>query len=175
MNNEIQFINSNYGKGGIGTLLLANIMTIRNTIQTWCDSTTKALVKSYDEQDRRASGAWAESLENQIQESKTGYKISFLAAYYTYWMERGRKPSAKFPPIDAIRKWIEAKGILADGISLNSLAFLIARKIAREGYKGRPVVENVFTTERIRNLMDSMGYSFTSEMKSAIIKDLKTA
>lgn len=46
-------------------------------------------------------------------------------------LETGRKPG-KQPPTDPIRKWIESKGIATD-ISSKSLAYLIARKIGREG------------------------------------------
>jgi len=44
----------------------------------------------------------------------------------------GRKPG-KFPPIQMIRNWIDSKGIQPTDISKDSLAFLIARKIARKG------------------------------------------
>lgn len=43
----------------------------------------------------------------------------------------GRGPG-KFPPIDKIKDWIGNKNIQSD-LSLNSLAFLIGRKIANEG------------------------------------------
>lgn len=60
--------------------------------------------------------------------------------HYWYYLVHGRKPG-KMPPIDSIQEWVEKKGIVPDGnISLRSLAFLIARKIGREGtdiYLGR--------------------------------------
>lgn len=50
---------------------------------------------------------------------------------YFHFQKVGRRPG-RFPPIDAILNWIHDKGIHAD-IPENSLAFLIARKIARSG------------------------------------------
>jgi hypothetical protein len=51
-------------------------------------------------------------------------------------MEEGRRPGAKFPPVDAIKLWVVRKlGIPpeeADGV-----AFVIARSIARKGIEGR--------------------------------------
>lgn len=50
--------------------------------------------------------------------------------YFTV-LETGRKPG-KQPPTEPIRKWIKSKGIATD-ISEKSLAYLIARKIGKEG------------------------------------------
>lgn len=50
--------------------------------------------------------------------------------YFTV-LETGRKPG-KQPPLDPIQRWIQAKGISTD-ISERSLAYLIARKIGKEG------------------------------------------
>jgi len=50
--------------------------------------------------------------------------------YFTV-LETGRKPG-KQPPLDPILKWIQAKNIATD-IKDRSLAYLIARKIGKEG------------------------------------------
>lgn len=50
--------------------------------------------------------------------------------YFTV-LETGRKPG-KQPPLDPILSWIKAKSISTD-ISDKSLAYLIARKIGKEG------------------------------------------
>lgn len=50
--------------------------------------------------------------------------------YFTV-LETGRKPG-KQPPLDPIQRWVQAKGIATD-ISERSLAYLIARKIGKEG------------------------------------------
>ena len=61
-------------------------------------------------------------------------EVQISAVDYIAYVFRGRGPGG-FPPIDNIKDWIEAKPIVFDPseISLNSLAFLISRKIAREG------------------------------------------
>lgn len=65
-----------------------------------------------------------------------------VADYYRY-VENGRS-SGRFPPVDKIIKWIEAKPIIprpdAKGKlpTTNQLAFLIGRKIANQGYEGKP-------------------------------------
>ena len=59
-----------------------------------------------------------------------------LEDYYKY-VEFGRQPG-RFPPVDKIREWINAKPILPDNRNgklptPDQLAFLIGRKIALEG------------------------------------------
>ncbi len=51
---------------------------------------------------------------------------------YIYYLEKGWEPG-KRPSRSAIRQWIDDKGITPDGISKDSLAFLIQRKIGEEG------------------------------------------
>lgn len=148
-------------------------MTIKETISEWLGETQELMVKKYDELGFRASGDWAKSLENEVTEANYKYTGTISGANYTYWMEHGRKPG-KFPPRNAILKWITDKGIIAEGISQNSLAFLIARKIAQEGTRMRPgIVSDVITEQRVRDLYDKIGQVFINEVRSDVIKELK--
>ena len=61
------------------------------------------------------------------------------------WVENGRKPGGKFPPKQAILNWMKVRNILPRGpkpISVDSLAFLIQRKIAVKGIEPRPALRN---------------------------------
>lgn len=69
------------------------------------------------------------------------FRIYFNLQDYWKYVEEGRKPG-KFPPINAIKDWITVKPIIPSAVngkipSANQLAYLISRKIAREGYEGR--------------------------------------
>jgi hypothetical protein len=75
-----------------------------------------------------ASGNLAKSIRYELAEDVG----TIYAAGYAFAVEFGRGPG-KMPPVKSIRAWIDAKGIEPTGISKDSLAFLIARKIAREG------------------------------------------
>lgn len=148
-------------------------MTIKDQISLWLGDLQDDMVKKYDELGFRASGQWAASLENDVTEKDGNYKATIQGANYTYWMEHGRK-SGKFPPINAIRQWIDDKGIVAKGISRNSLAFLIARKIANEGTKIRPgIVSDVFTQARVDQLVEKLRPLFVDDVKSDVITILK--
>ena len=76
-----------------------------------------------------ASGSMAESLRY----SWDGKKLVIYSTqkYFTV-LETGRK-HGKFPPLEAIEKWIENKPVALVDITKRSLAYLIARKIAKEG------------------------------------------
>lgn len=85
-----------------------------------------------------ASGRLTASLRVEVSQTATGYQLLLYAASYALALEYGRKPG-KFPSISAIRLWIDSRGIVpapdAKGraVSKDSLAFLIARKIANSG------------------------------------------
>lgn len=112
----------------------------------------------------KASGRWLNSLE-VIQ---TGDSVKLIGEHYTYYLVNGRK-AGKFPPIAEIKKWIINKGIvnkIKGDISISSLAFLIARKIAREGTEyfkrgGTELVSSVFTPERLQIIIDKIGAELT--------------
>lgn len=61
-----------------------------------------------------------------------------LNDYLTY-IESGRRPGAKFPPVEPIVRWARKRGIPTD----NSTIFLIRRAIARDGIKPRPFMDRV--------------------------------
>ena len=81
----------------------------------------------------RASGRFAESLDIVIGDT-------FAELYgdeYAEQLEYGRSSGA-FPPLQDIERWILEKGVFSSilqEIKLSSLAFLIARKIAQQGWK----------------------------------------
>lgn len=74
------------------------------------------------------------------------YTVSLNLEEYWKYIEYGRGPG-KFPPIDEILNWITTKPVIAFENDLGkipserSLAFLIGRKIATEGTKGKALLE----------------------------------
>lgn len=117
-----------------------------------------------------ATGSWAETVTVET----NGYSAKILAGYSPD--DRG---PGKQPPGEAIEQWIVAKGIasrLEKEITLSSLAFLIARKIAREGWKRQNgIVDSVVTPERIQQVIDKVGPAFIMEFSKSIVTYLKTA
>lgn len=142
------------------------------------ESLKEDLIAKYDELGMRASGQWADSLEVQVK----GDNAKITGLNYSDQLEYGRKPG-RMPPSEAIEKWIYAKGIAAriqGEISVSSLAFLIARKISREGWKrenngGVDLVSQVVTPERIQSILDRIGELYTNTFTNDIINYLKAA
>lgn len=59
-------------------------------------------------------------------------EVRFLE--YGIFLDRGRKPG-KFAPPPAIQEWVKRKGIETDPRKVRSVAFLINRKIFKDGIK----------------------------------------
>jgi hypothetical protein len=118
------------------------------------------LIKAYDAKGMRASGKFAETLEVKV----NGLTAQLWGESYAQQLETGRKAGA-FPPISAIEQWIKDKGIanrIQGEISITSLAFLIARKIAQRGWKreeygGVELISEVVTDVRIQKIIDEVG------------------
>lgn len=121
------------------------------------NSIREDILALYESRGRRASGEFEEQMEVEVE----GLTVRLLGAEHTEYTVDGRA-EGRFPPIDVIEKWIEDKGIINSiegDISVSSLAFLIARKIAREGTEvfkegGDDMISSVITPERIQMIID---------------------
>ena len=131
------------------------------------------LIKAYDAKGMRASGKFAETLEVKVD----GLTAQLWGESYAQQLETGRK-SGSFPPIDAIKQWIVDKGIanrIQGQISISSLAFLIARKIAQKGWKreqhgGVELISEVITDARIQKIINEVGAEQAMVYSTEIIK-----
>lgn len=130
----------------------------------------KDLIANYDKLGLRASGKFADSLEYEIK----GNKLTMYGAYHSIFMENGRG-SGGFPPLKAIEEWIEVKkGLPAIFVEKKKqFAFIIARKIAREGIKvpnqhnAGKVVSDVVTLylgEHLYKLLNEVGEDYMREV-----------
>lgn len=153
-------------------------MTSEQILHSEFEKLKAELIAKHNELGMKASGKWIESLENR---SKRLSGV-LMGEPYTEQLVNGRKPG-KFPPVAMIRQWIEDKGITPQDITVSSLAFLIARKIAKEGtqyYKqgGTDLVEAVITPARIQSIIDKVSEfhinNFTSEVYG-MFKQLEAA
>lgn len=131
------------------------------------------IIQKYEEKGMRASGQFIEGLEVQVSQ----YSASLKGYKYTEQLEYGRRPGKiSFEGREKIKEWILHKNVFNAAIAkigLNSLAFLIARKIAQKGYKreqygGVNLVSEVVTPERIQKIIDRVGrvaiVNFVSEL-----------
>lgn len=112
---------------------------------------------------------------------ETEYKGNIFALYfvlpdYWYYAENGRKPG-RFPPPDAILKWIQFKRLVPTSRNgkvptTKQLVFLISRKIATEGTKGKPLLQQTID-EAYNGLVDRLAEALANELEKEIENDIE--
>lgn len=149
------------------------------------------LSRSVDRSGISASGNLARSFRYEIDPTR----LRLFAASYVYTAEVGRKKTTNGGNgvlKDVIRRWIDQKGIIpkpdAKGraVSKDSLAFMIARKIHREGtllnngtdFYGRSkptgIIQGVINDGRIDSLKRELITSFVFQIKQGFKDELGT-
>ena len=80
-----------------------------------------------------ASGDTSKSISYAVEETLTKAILRIMANRSIGALQHGRR-KGRWPPRDAIRKWIDSKPIsLTDGMTKDQLAYIIQRKIGLEG------------------------------------------
>jgi len=146
----------------INELLLTEFEALKNEIIT-----------AYNDSGMNASGNWASTVMLELEDDS----ITLTADDYL----NGRGPGGQ-PPSDVIEAWIRDKGIanqMESELTVESLAFLIARKIGREGWQPKPgaefVVESIATPARIMQILDRVGDIQLEDFTNDLISYLKAA
>lgn len=110
-----------------------------------------------------ASGA----ASNSLRVTSDSDSVTSLGVFYLEFLNRGRPPG-KFPPIAAIEKWLSDKG-------LDIPAFLVARKIAREGtaiYKNR-ITKGLQLEPKIEALKQNINENAAKWAKNDLLLKIK--
>jgi hypothetical protein len=121
-------------------------------------------------------------LQRSIYYKLTDNRLTVYGAPYAKTAEEGRGPTQKAGGDlrSQIRRWIDDKGIIPDGITKDSLAFLISRKIHREGtalfngtdFYGRTkpsmVIEGVVQDGRIDDLKQDLIKTYVAQIKTLL-------
>lgn len=150
-----------------------NIQPIQNIVNQFVDAVKGTLQRNGS----NASGDLANSIKGTVKTSGKWIEISISLEDYWKYVEYGRKPG-KFPPIDAIRMWIDVKPILPRAINgklptKQQLAFLIARKIAQKGIKPKPFLYNTMDKFKlVENLYDVVAEELQKQIQNELDKEL---
>ena len=151
---------------------------IDDIITKWIEGVKADLTKSYIDSVRKASGNWKDELEGKYEVNEQGIKVQILGSSYTLYMELGRGPNKKKTHKDLVKfafgmsnkndgpiyRWCLNKGISP------TVAFPIAYKIGRDGYKGKPFLEKGINKSSIDNLINEIGLVLLTNVKSEILK-----
>ena len=128
------------------------------------------IIAVYNASGKRTSGEFESGLETSYSPNKA------TLSGYVYLAGRA---AGKMPPIQAIEKWLIAKGItpIETKMKISSLAYLIARNIAKEGTKKEnhlQIYDEVITPERIDSILERLNQvnvtAFANEVTVMITK-----
>lgn len=119
--------------------------------------------------DSKASGRLESSLKITDKDSKGNFEIIIEMEDYGTYVDEGRKPG-KGIPVNDLKKWIKEKGItlktksqLTQEQKINSLAFIINRKIKKEG---------IDPTNFLQNALDELTPKFADDVADAYGDDI---
>ena len=151
-------------------------MTTKEVLNIEFESLKKDIIELYDSKGMRASGGFADSLEVITDKNTSKLKGN----NYAEQLEYGRK-KGKFPPIEDIRQWIKDKGIINNikgNITISSLAFLIARKISKQGWKrqrhgGVDLISSIVTEKRMQSIINKVGVELTLTLVNRLENEFK--
>ena len=149
--------------------------------EDWLEESRIKMIAEYDRLKFRASGNYANSLEPVIESGVNYTRVKMLGAAYAEQMQFGRgstQNSGNGQLKAAILQWISDKGITPReaAMSNETLAFLISRKIHRDGYSvaGREgVISNVITPQWINELIKRCGDVELGRVTSDILRLVK--
>ena len=104
------------------------------------------------------------------------FELYFNLPDYWQYAENGRRPG-KFPPPDAILKWIQFKRIVPSSHSgkiptTNQLVYLISRKIALKGTQGKPLLQQT-NDETYDTLVDRLVEAIADKIENELEKDIE--
>ena len=143
--------------------------------------TVNRLRDGMTENNSDASGDLGQSIGFNIKKTSKGIDLNIEMLEYWGAVDGGRR-KGKQPPINKIKEWLTYPNPRAklglEGVSnvniaeVNSLAFLIARKIGKNGTKGTNFATNVFNSSLIQKELPSIVADAVYEDASLIIDDL---
>lgn len=101
--------------------------------------------------------------------------ISFELNDYWKYVEYGRKPG-KMPPVDSIADWIKIKRIIPEPINgkipdTKQLAFMIARKIGRDGVEGKHIINKTVYTNEMNSIINDIKKEIMNQLKQQFIDE----
>lgn len=105
----------------------------------------------------------------------TTFSVAFELEDYWKYVEYGRGPG-KQPPIDAIEQWVRIKPVVPRAINgrvpdTRQLAFLIARKIGREGIEPKHYLRDTMYSEEVNIIINALKRTLTEQIIKSISED----
>lgn len=157
--------------------MLANTFDMTQ-LYTIADDIAKLYQSKLSDENINATGDLSKSAVNwDIKYENDVFRVVFNLEHYWYYVENGRRPG-KMPPIDVIKDWIQVKRMvprpLHDKIpSTDQLAFMIARKIGRDGIPGRHPLERTISEIQHNGLLDKFKGAIVQVLSNEIETEIQ--
>ena len=143
------------------------------------NSFAQTIVNRYREHiSEYASGKLYKTINFEITKWSSNYIVTINLEDYWKFIEKGRRAGAKMPPVSAIENWIKIRKIIPRPVTLKSgkqrvptvqqLAYVIARSIARNGIAARP-----FMRESIDQTVEDFKSKLTAAIREDVIDNLE--
>lgn len=137
------------------------------------------LISRYREKIKEyASGKLYNTINFEITKGSSNYIVTINLEEYWRNISYGRKPGSRMPPVEAIEKWITVKKIIPRPLILpnkksiiptvQQLAFIIARSIAKKGIQAKP-----FMRETIAETIETFKDKLIITLKEDIISEIQ--
>ena len=139
---------------------------LESILSKYGDTVVKTAISKLITMGKVASSKLKNSLKYDIVKAATGYQLHFTGNSYLKFVEDGRKPNSKQPPISVIQQWMSYKGIRTK--NNKGTAFCIARKIGKFG-----IQPTNFMYESIIQTQNEFKKGMTKELQDYIIRDIK--
>ena len=102
---------------------------------------------------KKDTGNLINSIEYNVLDTVDGVLLELNAPEYLKYIDEGRRPNSKQPPISAIIPWVRRKGIVVQGAkNERQSAFVIARAIGKNGIRPlnflKPTIERVIKNKQ---------------------------
>lgn len=141
-------------------------------IQQLLQQFIQAVRDDLKQQNINASSKLSQSLKSVVKQKGKWIEISISLEDYWKYIEYGTRPH--FPPIQAIRKWIDVKPVLPRPMkgklpTRDQLAFLIARKISKVGTRPKPFLNKTISDF---NLIDKVYNLLLNQIQQQINKQI---
>lgn len=145
-------------------------------IQPLADKIVELYRKQLETQGINASSTLSKTAKAIVEVNGNRLLVSLNLEPYWKYVEYGRK-AGKMPPIDAIAEWIRIKPIVPEPINgkvpdTRQLAYLIARKIGREGLKGRKPLTNIVYSDAVESIIQDIKNEIVRQLKQSTLGDL---
>jgi hypothetical protein len=134
---------------------------------------TERIKQNLVDADRIATSGTYQSVQYKVVGDLSLITLTIEANKNIVYLEQGRGATKKGSRgstvlFDAIVKWVEAKGIVAD-IDNERLAYAITNKINREGYEGtKGLYTDVLNDDFIKKVSEQLGRNITTQLANGI-------